>query len=101
MLISILFGKSIEIVSRGFPYSSHPLVLMAVVLVTVVLKAITIVVMLLMLLMALTALMALFNARSGDRIGRRWSGLEVVCRQPREEFLAVIPHHRPEMQTLV
>lgn len=69
MLISVLFGKSLEIIPRGSPYSSYPRVLMAVVL-----MAITMVVMLLMLLTALTALMALmarFDARSGDRTGRR------------------------------
>ena len=70
MLISIFFGKCLEIIPMGVPYSSHPPVLMAVVL-----KAITMIVMLLMLLMAL------FNARSGDRTGRRWSGSEAVCHQ--------------------
>ena len=73
--------------SRGFPYSSHPPELMVVVLVTVVLwavvvEAITMVEMLLMLLMAL------FNARSGNRTGRRWSGLEAVCRQGLRRDLA-------------
>ena len=70
MLISVLFGKSLEIIPRGFPYSSHPRVLRAVVLVAVFLiavvpMAITMVMMLMMLLMAL------FDARGGDRTGRR------------------------------
>ena len=87
MLISVLLGKCLEIIPMGVPYSSHPAELMVVVLVTVVLcavvvEAITMVVMLLMLLMAL------FNARSGDRTGRRWSGLEAVCRQGLRRDLA-------------
>ena len=64
MLISVLFGKSLEIILRGFSYSSYHRVLMAVVL-----MAVMMVVILQMLLMALTALMALFDARSGDRTG--------------------------------
>lgn len=63
MLIGVLFGKSLEIIPRGSPYSGYPRVLMAVVL-----MAITMVVMLLMLLTALTAR---FDARSGDRTGKR------------------------------
>ena len=83
MLISVLFGKSLEIISKGFPYSSHRPVLVAVVLMAVVLKTITMVVMLLMLLRALTALMVLSMQEVGKKTGtvRRWSGLEAVCRQ--------------------
>ena len=68
MLISVLFGKSLEIISKGFPYSSHPPVLLAVVLMAVVLKTITMVVMLLMLLRALTALMVLLMQEVGTEL---------------------------------
>ena len=71
MLIDVLFGRRLEIIPRGFPYSSHPRPLMAMVLVAVVLMAITMVVMLLMLVMALIVPMVLSDAGSADRTGKR------------------------------
>ena len=99
MMISILFGKRFEVISRGCPYSSYSPVLMAVVL-----KAVTMVVMLLILL---TALLALFNAEveteleGGGVIQKQCVARVSVEILPREESLAVIPDSKPEMQTMI